>query len=496
MKGQQRLSFPLESVSTVADDRRFASLMEQFHSKPGVAYIAFTFHATAPLVNRKGMTITYPTHKKSIASAVDTLVDMEHEAEDLPTGSDKTNITGHICALYVDDTDIDSMGWLVDGVIPERPVLTRGIMALYDRVRTVSDIVKDIQQKRDTWYFSLEVGKDVPPPEIWVFNESEHEIVEWEQADDELRAAALEVREAEYNGKRVAYLMGGKDGVIPFIGGAITQYPAGYEQEIPGNELKYICNFVDPDAETQDSELRFAIYSKMDDVPSRLKTMDGVPLSLAQVNLIVKWAESIEADGKATNGWAVAKAQFKDLYTIRDGRWGKKQKKTSSMSEIPNKGGKEMPVTLKDEELAAKLKTAGENAVKEAIEKGKLVKPDGLFNEEQVQERIRTATMEHDREQALESLELDAETKDDLLALAADTEKYPYTKEGQEAFQKAMQRWAALAKKDEDDDPDPDPDKGTASTGKGDKDFDPGSGNDSNSVDKIKPLPRFGMSAN
>ena len=134
-----RLSFPLQNISPLGSDKRFAALENQFVQRPGRAYMAFTFHATAPLVNRKGMSITPPTHRNSVESAIDALVDYEHEAEDLPTGATRTNQVGHICALYIDDADMDGMGWHIQDVIPRRPVLTRGVMALQTRIASVND---------------------------------------------------------------------------------------------------------------------------------------------------------------------------------------------------------------------------------------------------------------------------------------------------------------------------------------------------------------------
>lgn len=323
-----RLSFPLENISPLGSDKRFAALERQFTQRPGRAYLSFTFHGTAPLVNRKGMSITYPTHKNSVESAIDALVDYEHEAEDLPTGASRTNQVGHICALYIDDTDLDNMGWFIQDVIPRQSVLTRGVMALQTRIRSVNEIVDEIRSKRENWFFSLEIGEDVPPPEIWVFDDNEHNIMSWDEAPEDLRSAASQPQEVTWQDKKVAYLMGGRNGIIPYIGGAVTRYPAGREQDaVPGNQLKFICSWTGDGGE---EELKFAIYSKIEDVPSRLRTMDGVPMTLGQINGIVRQAEAIERDGKATNGWAVAKAHFKDTHTIRDGRWVEKAKKAAS----------------------------------------------------------------------------------------------------------------------------------------------------------------------
>ena len=316
----ERLSFNISSLTNLEDDARFASLMNRYVSTDGVSYLGFTFHATAPEVNYKGMAITYPTHKRSAYSAKDKLVDLEHTMEDINAagmnGKGGNELLGHICDLYIDDEDIQNMEWLVEGIIPKKPILTRGILAAYPRIQKAKDIIEDIRKDRDNWYFSLEVGENVPPPEIWLFDDKSHDILSWADADDDLRNAARQPREVTYKGKRVAYLMGGRDGLIPYIGGALTQSPAGKEQ-IEENKVKFICNWMGEDAD----EKRFAIYSSLADVPDNLKTMDKVPLTLSQINGIVRQAEGIEKDGGGANGWAVAKAHFKKAHYVKDGMW-------------------------------------------------------------------------------------------------------------------------------------------------------------------------------
>lgn len=66
-------------------------------------------------------------------------------------------------------------------------------------------------------------------------------------------------------------------------------------------------------------------YSKMSDIPSNLRTMDGVSLTLDQVNWIASIAEGIP-QGKVENPWAVAKAKFKQSYIKRGGKWVKRKK--------------------------------------------------------------------------------------------------------------------------------------------------------------------------
>ena len=53
--------------------------------------------------------------------------------------------------------------------------------------------------------------------------------------------------------------------------------------------------------------------------------LDGVALTVDQVNVIATWYDSIKAAGTAENPMAVAVAQFKEKYTKTDAGWQKKQ---------------------------------------------------------------------------------------------------------------------------------------------------------------------------
>ncbi len=67
-------------------------------------------------------------------------------------------------------------------------------------------------------------------------------------------------------------------------------------------------------------------YSKISDAPENMKKLDGVALTLEQINQIAEVADSIGSD-KKKNGWAIAKSQFKKSHFIKDDKWVKKEAK-------------------------------------------------------------------------------------------------------------------------------------------------------------------------
>jgi hypothetical protein len=71
------------------------------------------------------------------------------------------------------------------------------------------------------------------------------------------------------------------------------------------------------------ADLKFAVWENLENVPSHLKKLHGVPLTLPQINHLAEMAEGAERGG-AKSGWAVARRWFMDNHVVRDGRWVKK----------------------------------------------------------------------------------------------------------------------------------------------------------------------------
>jgi hypothetical protein len=104
----------------------------------------------------------------------------------------------------------------------------------------------------------------------------------------------------------------------------------------------------------EDGETITFPYDSLKDAPENMKKLDGVPLTLEQVNQIVKVADAIGVD-KEKNGYAIAKDQFKKTHRVENGHWVKKEKSMSDeeftmKTELEsNKPGKE-DMSMNDEE--------------------------------------------------------------------------------------------------------------------------------------------------
>lgn len=66
-------------------------------------------------------------------------------------------------------------------------------------------------------------------------------------------------------------------------------------------------------------------YSKISDAPENVRKLDGVKLTLSQINWIARVADGIPEDS-VDSPWAVAIAQFKKAHKKKDDKWVKKSK--------------------------------------------------------------------------------------------------------------------------------------------------------------------------
>jgi len=89
-------------------------------------------------------------------------------------------------------------------------------------------------------------------------------------------------------------------------------------------------------------------YARWEDVNPALKSIKP-KISLNQANMISRWADKMEAsDNPPDSPWAVAIANFKKIYTPKDGRWVKKEmgekEENDSMEEVTKTiGGEARP---------------------------------------------------------------------------------------------------------------------------------------------------------
>lgn len=135
-------------------------------------------------------------------------------------------------------------------------------------------------------------------------------------------------------------------------------------------------------------------YSKIEDVPENMKKLDGIALTLDQINQISKVADAIGVDEKK-NGYAIAKSQFKKDHHIDGGHW------------IKNKSVKKEELSVKDEndkELEPKEETMAEEKLPESETQPEEEKMAVETEEMAVEEKPETSEEEKKEDEEKETL--------------------------------------------------------------------------------------------
>ncbi len=454
------MSFKLASLALIQEDKTFAALAEKYQPKEGLNYLGFTFHGSAPLINMKAMAITPATMAKSLQSANDQMVDFEHRAEDIPIPREDddfgTEIVGYIKEVVMGDIPSfdDADAWAFEHHIPAEPILTMGVMVMFTRVAKVRHIAQQVAGGAP-WYFSLEIGDGVDEPAIWLQGNDEqgHEIIPWSEAPEDLRTIASQPQMMEYNGRNVAYLMGGADGFVPFIGGAITRNPAGFEQRQPGKSLQFFA--------------------------SAGGSIQGVEESLWKSD---EWKQSVKDSLKTGKEDADNQSDDSGIVPIVIGTIDDLKEvvevfeeiKTSSDEDNENEpGGDNMPEVemsqVDFDKAITDAKTAGLTEGKVAgITEGavgvleKAVEDGTHIPAEDVDGIVTKRAMSAGRTAAIGALECDEQTQGLLLPMASNVELYPLDEEGETKFAEALKHLASSfkpAESDKDKDADKDKDK-------------------------------------
>lgn len=98
-------------------------------------------------------------------------------------------------------------------------------------------------------------------------------------------------------------------------------------------------------------------YSKISE--SRIKKLNGVNLTLSQVNWIARVADKLTSEGNVDNPWAVAISQFKKSFHVEGDKWVKNEK--SAAKEYENYDDFDLiGLELDPNELEAVMKSRGE----------------------------------------------------------------------------------------------------------------------------------------
>jgi len=184
-------------------------------------------------------------------------------------------------------------------------------------------------------------------------------------------------------------------------------------------------------------------YTSLKDAPKNMKEIDGVPLTLDQVNQIAKVADSIGVS-KEKNGYAIAKSQFKKSHHIENNRWVK-NKEDMSESETDDSDKEEIFVDKEDEVLNKDLVCSTENKAQETEDFEEEPKEEAPEIEEKDEEE-ETEEQEDKEEDKEEKMSLDGnlDVAAMLKILEAETEDYKYLVERNDSGNMDFQKLSTM----------------------------------------------------
>lgn len=184
-------------------------------------------------------------------------------------------------------------------------------------------------------------------------------------------------------------------------------------------------------------------YTSLKDAPKNMKEIDGVPLTLDQVNQIAKVADSIGVS-KEKNGYAIAKSQFKKSHHIENNRWVK-NKEDMSESETDDSDKEEIFVDKEDEVLNKDLVCSTENKAQETEdfeEEPKEEVPE-IEEKDEEEETEEQEDKEEDKEEKM-SLDGNLDVAAMLKILEAETEDYKYLVERNDSGNMDFQKLSTM----------------------------------------------------
>ena len=210
---KQKLKFETSKV-TILNSTQAEELMGV---KPSATLAVFkmTMLHSLPYVNSNGRAFSYAVLKKSVGSIPHNLVDLEHIMKDL--GGDKEEIIGHIvsCELPEDKSDGSSVALDIVGV-------------LYKRRQEVKDILSHTEAGEKEWKGSMECLYDPDESALWY----DAGFVSVGDASEEMMACVGGSSVKDFQGKPMAYALGGKEGEVYFSGIGFTLTPADKEAKL------------------------------------------------------------------------------------------------------------------------------------------------------------------------------------------------------------------------------------------------------------------------
>jgi len=200
----------------------------------GIAYVPVKMCHSLPTVNSRKRCFTPRTLNNSFASAIDSVVDVEHFLINNGVGARNDKIVGHIKAAVFDPEkilDLNSENASKEiAYIPTNPAPLTALVTLYLRADGVKDIIDQHIKGKTEWKTSMECGHDWRDSYFYYRGD----FIPFNEAPGQLLEGVSSFGIENYKGHEVAAVLGGLDGNVDFWGMALTTSPADKDADILG----------------------------------------------------------------------------------------------------------------------------------------------------------------------------------------------------------------------------------------------------------------------
>ena len=195
----------------------------------------FTLLHSYPTINSNGVTFAYPLLNKSIATAINSPIDLEHKIEGSPLYDGENILIGAIISAELPELDS------ADEIFPHegQPVICVGV--LWRRITEANVIVADLEDETKEWKVSMEVTRDENRDVFLAGDEViTQDDIKWDAA------FGAWIQQKQFNGNNVGLALGGtgleEEDWANFFGAGVVSNPADKDADIHDFSIVPVAN--------------------------------------------------------------------------------------------------------------------------------------------------------------------------------------------------------------------------------------------------------------
>lgn len=185
------------------------------------AFVICEMAHSIPAVNSKRRAFTPATMANSFATAQFQLQNFQHRMERY--GHDQDRICGAIV-----DVEFPAKKSAIATAEKGEPVPMKALIAVWRNAKGVTEMLLDMATGKADWKVSMECAFIWDDAALW----DGEKFYPWSECGDDMKALVKPHTVEDWDGKKMALVMGGEDGYVIFNGNAFTEFPADKDAKI------------------------------------------------------------------------------------------------------------------------------------------------------------------------------------------------------------------------------------------------------------------------